>query len=324
MQKMPGWRVLRLATFGCFASIASGAAQGPSFVDPPRDQLVRRGDTATISANAVGGLPLSFQWRFNGNDLAFATNSSLVLTNISPAQEGRYSVRVSNAIDSVESEDARLTVCWDVFFGPVERISGPPDSRIGRLLGYDAAGNVYIIHDLPSASTNSQWNGFALEKLAPSHEKVWEARYAHPNPDASFVGRFSSFNIENSESTWVAGVAHVKDEPGLLTVIHFDPAGKITRIAEYPGTPYPANVVVNDRDDVFLVPEWEPFRNQDFTVVKYAPSGAESWRDTIESTKFPDRLTAAAAVAGRDGAVFAAATLNIGPTGDTVLILCKV
>jgi enediyne biosynthesis protein E4 len=39
----------------------------------------------------------SFQWRFEGDDLAGQTNSILVLTNLVAEQDGRYSVVVSNA-----------------------------------------------------------------------------------------------------------------------------------------------------------------------------------------------------------------------------------
>jgi hypothetical protein len=44
---------------------------------------------------------VTFQWKFNGIDIAGATGDSLILTNVSVAQEGLYSVVVTNSAGSV-------------------------------------------------------------------------------------------------------------------------------------------------------------------------------------------------------------------------------
>jgi hypothetical protein len=51
-----------------------------------------------------------YQWRFNGTDIPNATNNTLLVPNLSTSQTGPYSVRVSNATGSVESQPAQLTV----------------------------------------------------------------------------------------------------------------------------------------------------------------------------------------------------------------------
>jgi hypothetical protein len=54
---------------------------------------------------------LRYQWRFNGTNLAGATDSSLTLTNVMPVQAGNYSVVVTNDYGpSVISSNAALTV----------------------------------------------------------------------------------------------------------------------------------------------------------------------------------------------------------------------
>ena len=53
---------------------------------------------------------MSYQWRFNGTNIAGATGTSLTLSNVQPAQAGSYSVRVTNAFGAVTSQVATLTV----------------------------------------------------------------------------------------------------------------------------------------------------------------------------------------------------------------------
>jgi hypothetical protein len=54
--------------------------------------------------------PLSYQWTFNGTNLAWATNNVLTLTNVQPANGGIYAVTVSNFYALVTSSNAVLTV----------------------------------------------------------------------------------------------------------------------------------------------------------------------------------------------------------------------
>ncbi len=56
---------------------------------------------------AVSALPITYQWRFNGNDLGGETNRFLSLT-ASLSTEGEYTVVVSDGNDSIVSRPARL------------------------------------------------------------------------------------------------------------------------------------------------------------------------------------------------------------------------
>ena len=62
---------------------------------------------------AVGAVsfnpPLRYQWRFNGEDIAGATNSSLSFTNVQLAHAGSYSVAVVDSVGAVTSLPATLT-----------------------------------------------------------------------------------------------------------------------------------------------------------------------------------------------------------------------
>jgi len=76
----------------------------------PSNQVVFAGDTAKFWVFAGGSSPLSYQWSFNTTNLAGATNSVLVMTNVQFNQSGNYSVLVSNPYSSNNSATATLTV----------------------------------------------------------------------------------------------------------------------------------------------------------------------------------------------------------------------
>ena len=76
----------------------------------PQPQTVIQGNTATFSVTAAGDAPLTYQWRLAGVPLAGATNNPLVLTGVVTNQAGNYSVVVSNAVGTVASSNALLTV----------------------------------------------------------------------------------------------------------------------------------------------------------------------------------------------------------------------
>ena len=99
-------------TGGQLSVAQPGAA--PVIATAPVAQTVTAGNTATFTVSANGPSPLSYQWRFNGADLAGASVSTLTLTNVQNAQAGDYSVVVANSFGSVTSAPVHLTVVTPV------------------------------------------------------------------------------------------------------------------------------------------------------------------------------------------------------------------
>lgn len=89
---------------------------GPSVVLPvsitaePQSQTNVAGNTSTFTVSATGSGPVQYQWQFDSTNIAGATNSSLILTDIQSANAGNYSVMVFNAISSTNSTVATLTI----------------------------------------------------------------------------------------------------------------------------------------------------------------------------------------------------------------------
>ena len=82
----------------------------PGITAQPLGQSIAAGSGARFSVIATGSSPLSYQWTFEGVPLAAATNATLFVTNPQSANEGVYSVIVSNAAGSITSAPALLRV----------------------------------------------------------------------------------------------------------------------------------------------------------------------------------------------------------------------
>ncbi|HPC60588.1 MAG TPA: immunoglobulin domain-containing protein [Verrucomicrobiota bacterium] len=82
----------------------------PLLTTYPQSQTVTAGASVTLTAAAQGTGPLSYQWKFNGANLAGATLPSLILDNVQTANAGSYTVSVTNNAGSDTSSPATLTV----------------------------------------------------------------------------------------------------------------------------------------------------------------------------------------------------------------------
>src|ERR1035438_7845257 len=83
-----------------------------TIVSPPMSLTERAGDHVAFAVGVTGGGP-QFQWYGppSGTSLIIgATNSSLVLTNIQPSNNGGYRVAVGNAATAFQNFNATLTV----------------------------------------------------------------------------------------------------------------------------------------------------------------------------------------------------------------------
>jgi hypothetical protein len=86
-----------------------------SAIIAPASQLVGLGGISTFTVQATGTPPLSYYWQFNGTNLTKGGNifisptGTLTVSNVTSANEGLYSVTVSNVSGEASSADAVLT-----------------------------------------------------------------------------------------------------------------------------------------------------------------------------------------------------------------------
>ena len=92
------------------------ASQPPVITQPPSPQGVAQGANAIFSVSAEGTPPLNYQWRRDGSVLLESSKyvgvntATLTIVGAQAADQGLYAVTVANAVESVTSEGALLTV----------------------------------------------------------------------------------------------------------------------------------------------------------------------------------------------------------------------
>jgi M6 family metalloprotease-like protein len=82
----------------------------PTIVTQPLNTSVAAGATATLTPFVSGSPAPTFQWRKSGTNITGATLSSLTLANVQTTDAGGYDVVITNALGTVTSNAAQLTV----------------------------------------------------------------------------------------------------------------------------------------------------------------------------------------------------------------------
>ena len=109
----------------------------PTILVVPADVEELEGEEIRLSVSANGNA-LTYQWRFGENDIAGATNMTLILPNVRSTQSGDYSVVVRNALGQLETGPARVTIR-----------------------------SFASVLDCPELDVTSQWGTFAFTASAP-------------------------------------------------------------------------------------------------------------------------------------------------------------
>ncbi len=86
-----------------FLSLSAAWAASPSITVPPQASVIDQGQTLSLTVQATGTAPLTYQWKkngvnvVNGGNISGATTTNLVITNAVVTNGGSYTVSVSNA-----------------------------------------------------------------------------------------------------------------------------------------------------------------------------------------------------------------------------------
>jgi len=172
--------------------ISFTASNAPVITDQPQNITVSQGSPATFAVTATGSQPLSYQWRKNGSSIGGATNSTYTIAAAMPADQGNYSVVVSNSFGSMTSNNASLTVTAPNQL-PTATINSPAPGATyaaGDVINY--SGNATDPED-PSIPPS------AFEWYVIFHHDT----HTHPGPTAQSGVTSGSFTIPNIGETSV-------------------------------------------------------------------------------------------------------------------------
>jgi len=137
-----------IMTIGGSGSVrmAVKAAGPPIFPLPPVRRTVAVGETAYMRHRAVGALPLSYQWSFQGTNLPGATNAVLVITNAQASATGFYSLVASNALGMVTNSEMQLVVLPSII------VIQPSSQKV-----YVGAATVLTVNAMSQLPLSYQW-----------------------------------------------------------------------------------------------------------------------------------------------------------------------
>jgi hypothetical protein len=102
--------VLPGSGFSILSGLQMEAALPVTVVTPPTNQTVLVNSNGTLSVAALGVMPLSYQWIYNGTNITGATNSAFTVGNAQPPNAGVYTVVIGSGNGAGTSASASLSI----------------------------------------------------------------------------------------------------------------------------------------------------------------------------------------------------------------------
>jgi hypothetical protein len=197
------------------------------FTRHPRHQTAMIGGSAIFTTTVNGAQPLGYQWRFKGTPLAGQTTSNLTLNAVTLVNAGEYDVVVTNAVNTITSELATLTVRLH----PVLPSVGPQLVGVDGLLtvnnaassGAPAGGLAYSLLSAPSGmtiGTNGLITWTPTSAQAPATNaiitRVVDSQFPALSATNSFVVRvLTKPTVPSGLVSWWTGDNSTADQMGL-------------------------------------------------------------------------------------------------------------
>lgn len=175
----------------------------PNITTNPVSQTATVGGTATFSVSATGDAPITYQWYFEGEEIADATGPTLVLSGVDIFDMGQYHATASNSVGIITSSPATLTVTGAAPLIVSSPVSQTVNAGSNLVLNVVAAGS-------PAISYQWRRNG------APVSGAIY-ATLALNNVQAADAGNYDVV-VTNSVGTATSGVAALTVMPVAPTI----------------------------------------------------------------------------------------------------------
>ena len=172
-----------VGTVFALSSGSSTQGQPPAITTQPQSLSLYPGAEGDFTVQAFGTAPLSFHWRkgnsylSDGGKISGARTPTLTLTNVSFADQGNYSLEISNPFGTTNSDAASLTV------------TNVPDLRVADIVTPAAAST-----DVPFDISWTDTNAGTVTATGPWFDELWLSTNSQPNPDVDLLLADVSFN----------------------------------------------------------------------------------------------------------------------------------
>lgn len=264
---------------GNLTSQTAGNVLSPTIKSQPVKRVVEPGQVATFSVVVADASRVTFQWKFNGTDIPGATVDSLLLPNVSTANEGQYSVVVTNVAGSVTSAPAALLLDSDR--------DGLPDSwEIANFTDPDPT------HPLNPANQRSETDP---DKDGVSNlDEFLDG--TNPNDEVSLRPRLIAYSgAGGSVTVTPMKLSYDNGEMVTLTAIPFAPSVFLSWTGDLKSSSNPVTLTMNGHKTV---------RARFATAASIPPGLIALWRGETDASDL---------IGGHDGTFFAG-TVVIAPT----------
>jgi hypothetical protein len=183
--------------FGSISStnISLTVLSPPAITEQPLSQTNGLGSAASFSGFALGSLPISYQWYFNGNPIPWsgkywgATSNFLTMVFTGPEDIGGYTLVASNAYGYATTAVASLTVRMPTALLNVDFGVGAQSLKTGPAAIGQAANDFWNYYH----ATNTVLTNLLLAPQLPASVKVMlsgpRGPWTNANPDPMF-GRY--------------------------------------------------------------------------------------------------------------------------------------
>jgi hypothetical protein len=246
--------------------VQTAVAGLPTITTRPQNTTATEGDNVAITVVAAGAEPLSYQWRFNGMDVAGATNATLSFSYVQAVQAGDYSVVVGNSLGITVSDEAKLAVSPSLQLSWLATYGSEGDAAASAI-AVDDAGNVYVTGYV----TGEQGRDYATLKYDTRGNPLWAARYDGPGRSNDVAVAIA---VDLGRNVYVTGYSTgAAATRGDYATLKYDPLGNLLWVARYDGPSHgdddPSAIAVDDVGNVYVTGS--------SGTVKYDTLGSQLW-----------------------------------------------
>ena len=195
------------------AKLTVGAGAAPRILSQPRSAAVAEGQAISFSVLASGAAPLHYQWQRDGAPVG-TDDSTLVLSAVQSSDAGSYTVVVKNAISSLVSDPAVLSVSGgngpDLARGQPSFESSEQNPGLASQYAFDS--DLTVSRWASAGGIDQSWISVDLGGSKSINRVVlrWEAAYA-----AAYEIQVSD---TNNGTDWVRVAAQANGHGGVETV----------------------------------------------------------------------------------------------------------